>query len=221
MTTQSEFESAITQLTAPLNGQFPRPWMTDLTEPQKATVFIVGKNQARGYSTDQLTHKRHIDALFNRSGESCRKLYEKLTGPLPSPTRKNTNMFRSVLERAGIDRVLETNVVCYSTPMSADLRLPVHGGGIVRGTEIFLALLHFIKPKVIIAHGSGTRDTLNAVLGKPLPVPPSSQSPPQPTAVGGITVFIIPSLAPPQWNQWSRWSGSYLESVAAAAANAL
>ncbi|UVE16874.1 uracil-DNA glycosylase family protein [Pseudomonas sp. LS44] len=221
MTEQDEFEAAISDLTPPLNGQFPRPWMTDLTDPQKANVLIVGKNQAKGYSTENVTHERHINALFNRENESCRRLYDELTGHSPSPTRLNTNMFRSILAQAGIDRVLETNVVCYSTPMSSHLCLPRHSGGTLRGTEIFRTLLHFVKPKVIIAHGSGTRDALSALVGKPLLAPPSSLSPPQSTEVSGIRVFVIPSLAPPQWNKWSRWAEAYLAKVAEAAASAL
>ena len=221
MTKQDELDMAIAQFTVPLNGQFPRPWMTDLTDPLDATVFIVGKNQAKGYSTEFLSQQRHIDALFNRSGETCRGLYDELTGHSPSPTRLNTDMFRSILSRAGIDRVLETNVICYSTPMSNHLRLPAHDGGKARGSEIFRTLLHLVKPKVIIAHGAGTRDTLSALFGKPLPAPPTSIALPQATVIGSFTVFVIPSLAPPKWNQWSRWAGLYLERVAEAAANTL
>jgi hypothetical protein len=42
-------ERAIRPLTSPINGQLPRPWMTDLTDPREALVFIVGKNQRSGY----------------------------------------------------------------------------------------------------------------------------------------------------------------------------
>jgi|TARA_B110000967_G_scaffold171343_1_gene181775 hypothetical protein len=40
---RAEFEETISLLTQPLNGQYPRPWMTNLTNPQEADVFIVGK----------------------------------------------------------------------------------------------------------------------------------------------------------------------------------
>ena len=220
MTTNQLFEAAITQLTKPLNGQFPRPWMTDLTDPLTASLSIVGKNQAKGYGTDKLTHRRHIDALFNRSGESCRRLYEEMTGFSPSPTRVNINRFRVVLSGEGIEEILETNVVCYSTPMSSDLRLPQHKSGTVRGTDIFHALLHFVKPKVLVAHGSGTRDTLGRLLGRPLPAPPTELAEPQSTDIDGIKVFAIPSLAPPRWNHWDGWADAYLAKVAKAAASA-
>lgn len=172
MTTfQGDFEGAISKLTEPVNGQYPRPWMTDLTDPRSADVFVVGKNQRNGYETSRLTHQRHLAALFNRNGESCRGVYDEITALRPSPTRVNTDRFRKALAVEGISRVLETNVVCYSTPMSNDLRLPQHKGGSIRGSDIFRALLHFIQPKVLIAHGSGTRDTLTQFLRFPLPTP--------------------------------------------------
>lgn len=79
----SQFEDAIRRLTEPLNGQFPRPWMTELKEPLSANVFIVGKNQAKGYEVGRLTHERHMKALFNRGGESCRRVYDEMTGFSP------------------------------------------------------------------------------------------------------------------------------------------
>jgi hypothetical protein len=223
-TTHQDFETAITLLTRECNGQYPRPWITDLTDPLTASVFIVGKNQAKGYPTDNLTHKRHLDALFNRAGESCRELYDEITGSRPSPTRRNIDHLREILRREGVDRILETNVVCYSTPMSSDLRLPAHGGGTARGTEIFRTLLHFAKPKVpkvLIAHGVETGKDLGRLLGASLPAPPSELGEPKSTNVDGVTVFVIPSLAPPQWYQWYGWSDAYLINVAKAAAKLL
>lgn len=220
-TLQGSFEAAISKLTGPVNGQYPRPWMTDLTDPLSADVFLVGKNQRNGYGISSLTHERHIAALFNRNGESCRGVYDEMTALRPSPTRVNTDRFRKALAVEGISRVLETNVVCYSTPMSSDLRLPQHKGGSIRGIEIFCALLHFIQPTVLIAHGSGTRDTLTQLLGSPLPAPPASMSDAQHVMVGALKVFVIPSLAPPQWNQWKNWAEPYLIKVAKAVASAL
>jgi len=177
-------------------------------------------SKRKGYSTANLSHQRHMDALFNRAGESCRGLYEEMAGS-PSPTRINTDQFRAMLSRQGVIGVLETNVVCYSTPMSNDLRLPEHKGGTSRGTEIFRELLRFVQPKVLIAHGAGTRDLLSNLLGVALPVPPKTLANPQATFVGGLTVFVIPSLAPPMWNQWSKWAVPYLTNVAKSAASAL
>lgn len=195
--------------------------MTELAEPISANVFVVGKNQAKGNESERLSHQRHVDALFNRNGESCRRVYDEMTGHRPFPARLNTDRFRKILASEGITRVLETNVVCYSTPMSSDLRLSEHRGGTVRGTEIFRTLLHFVKPKVLVAHGAGTRETLGTLLGTLLPAPPVGDGDPQPAMVQGMKIFIIPSLAPPQWSQWHRWAESFLAKVAKVAASAL
>ena len=47
-TIQEQFQAAIARLTEPLNGQYPRPWMTELADPLSANVLIVGKNEAKG-----------------------------------------------------------------------------------------------------------------------------------------------------------------------------
>ena len=216
--TADEFEAEISTLTRPYNGQYPRPWMTDLSDPRAASVFIVGKNQATEYPENRLTHQRHIDALFNRNGESCRLLYDEITGGDSSATRKNTDVFRKMLEEEGVTEVLETNLVCYSTPMSADLRLPRHSGGTEQGTRIFRLLLDCIRPKVLIAHGSGTTKQLSQVLEAELPLPPASYVDPQPIAAGDKKVFILRSLALPEWNKWLTWSERYLRAVARATA---
>jgi hypothetical protein len=215
-----QFEATIRALTSPINGQYPRPWMSNLTDPLTATVLVVGKNQRNGYPESRISHQRHLDALFNRRGETCRGLYDELIGS-SSPTRQNTDHFRSILTNAGIDRVLETNVICYSTPMSADLHLSEHAGGSERGTDIFRTLLHFIRPRAVIAHGAGTRATLSKVFGVPLPSTPDAPSEPKVTTVGEISVIVIPSLAPPEWNKWVSWSDQHLDAVAKVAALAL
>ena len=125
----NRFEEKIRELTMPINGQLPRPWMTTMTNPREAGVFIVGRNQRKGYPSRDISHQRHLDALFNRKGESCRGLYDSVTNDRPSPTRKNTDRLVCRLNRRNIHDILETNVICYSTPMSADLRKSAHDGG--------------------------------------------------------------------------------------------
>lgn len=208
------FESVIDELTKPLNGQYPRPWMTDLSAPLSAKVLIVGRNQAKGYDVSRLSHTRHMDALFNRNGESCRKLYNEMTGDSPSPTRRNIDRLRKLLEQEGVHDVLETNVICYSTPMSSDLNKQLHVGGEARGTEIFRTILRFIRPSVIISHGSGTIKDLGKVLGYELPTPEGRPGAPISTLVDEVTVFSIPSLAPPEWNKWASGAAAHLEAVA-------
>jgi len=147
--------------------------MTNLADPLSAQVFIVGRNQARTYDASALTHERHLDALFNRNGQSCRALYDELAAP--SPTRRNIDLLRGLLEKAGVDRVLETNVICYSSPMSADLCSLKHAGGRATGKAVFKLLLDFVRSSVLIAHGASTASDLAAVFNLPLP-PPATQT---------------------------------------------
>ena len=141
------FEDRIRELTWPINRQLPRPWMTDMSNPLKADMFIVGMNQAKLYRVEEVSHERHVDALFNRNGESCRGVYDEVTGGRPSPTRRNIDGLAARLRRQGIYNILETDVVCYSTPMSGDLRDRAHVGGATKGEEIFRYLLDVIAPR--------------------------------------------------------------------------
>lgn len=226
-----EFEDVIRKLTRPIKGQYPRPWMTGMKDPARARVFIVGRNQATGFPEDAINrHDGYLDALFNRNGRSARALYDQIRTAEdrgPSPTRKNLDSLTSALRGVGVTEVLETNVVCYSTPMSADLSRPEHDGGRRQGTEIFASLLDMVRPPVLIAHGSGTHRHLGRLLGVALPDSPES-------AEAGVTaarvhahlagrpfdttVFVIPSLAPPAFNRWASWAPVYLRAMASAVA---
>lgn len=219
-TDQTEFELAVSLLTQPLNGQLPRPWMTDLSDPSSAKVFIVGRNQAKSYNAARLTHQRHMDALFNRNDESCRGLYAELVGS-SSQTRQNTDRLRDLLLQAGVDSVIETNVICYSTPMSADLAMPGHSGGRGRGTEIFRALIEAVQPPVLIVHGAGAIKDLSRVLSHDLPLPCKEPGKPVSARVGNTTVFVVRSLAPTEWWQWHGWAWSHLKLVAEEVADLL
>lgn len=211
----STFEDEIRAMTRPLNEQYPRPWMTDLTDPTQAQVFIVGKNQAKGYPVTVVgSHERHLDALFNRNGETCRQMYGVVTGGKASPTRRNIDGLTRRLARRGVVAVLETNVVCYSTPMSADLATDAHVGGRERGQEIFRALLRHIRPQVLISHGADTAKQLEKLLNIPLPLAPKAPSEPRRTRGGTMSIYVLPSLAPPAYNSWSRWAPAFLDRLA-------
>jgi hypothetical protein len=122
----------------------------------------------------------------------------------------------AALRARGVDAVLETNVICYSTPMSAALGAPEHGGGREHGTALFRTLLEAVRPEVIVAHGSGTAKDLGRVLGVRLPKPPTAADQPVPEALAdGATILVIPSLAPPAWNRWASWAPRYFDRVAA------
>ena len=89
----------------------------------------MGKNQAKTFSeADVGSHDRFIDALFNRRGQSCRGLYDKVTEGKSSPTRGKIDALTRCLESQGVREILETNVIGYSTPMSSDLDKAEHHG---------------------------------------------------------------------------------------------
>ena len=209
-----KFEERIRELTKPINGQLPRPWMTDMKNPLEADVFIVGKNQSREYPAADIPHQRHLDALFNRNGESCRGLYNETTRGKPSPTRRNIDDFVARLNQQGIHNILETNVICYSTPMSAVLRTQAHTGGARKGEDIFRYLLAEIAPTVLIVHGAGVVKHISSILRiSGLKVPGSAD---EICDVQMEQHLVIPirSLAPPETPKWASWRGDYLDQVA-------
>ena len=210
----NKFEETIRDLTRPVNGQLPRPWMTAMRNPLDADVFIIGINQRNKYSAGEISHERHIDALFNRDGESCRGLYDEVTGGRPSPTRRNIDGLVARLKRRDIYNILETDVVCYSTPMSAGLRDPAHSGGAENGEEIFRYLLETIAPKVLVVHGAGTTKRICRILKINGLKVPDTASGVRSVQTGRHLVIPIPSLAPPGFNKWASWSDGYLEMVA-------
>jgi len=220
-----ELEAGIWKLTQPLNGQYPRPWMTKLRDPANADVFVVGKNPSRNYPTDRIgAQSRHVDALFNRNRLTCRGLYDEIAGVKgPSPTRKNIDRLVEQLNAAGVEGIVETNAICYSTPTSTDLFEPIHRGGSQRGGEIFDFLLAMIRPRVLIVHGKSTFDRFKLVLpGKHWPAAPTR--PDDKVAKGrpgrsdyNPLVYPIPSLAPPGFyqNKWNTWCDEYFQRLAA------
>jgi hypothetical protein len=216
----SKLEATIREFTNPVGDQYPRPWMTTLQDPCEAEVFIVGMNQAKTFSVAEIgEHDEYMDALFNRNGQTCRGLYDRITQGIPSPTRSNIDDLNRRLRDHGVSAILETNVICYGTRMSADLARPEHHAGRQRGAELFSFLVSEIEPCVLIVHGAGAAKKLAAALGLPnLPAEPTGpdQFAIQRSSNNGTTraVFVIPSLAPPRWNTWQRWALSYLDRLA-------
>ena len=209
-----KFEEKIRELTEPINGQLPRPWMTGMKNPTEADVFIIGMNQSREYSAKDVTHRRHLDALFNKNGESCRGLYDERTKGKSSRTRPNIDRLVAHLNRQNIHNILETNVICYSTPMSAELRAQDHAGGAAKGEKIFRYLLEEIAPAVVIVHGVGTLKSISNILGiDRLTVPRSTH---EMCDIQTEHHLIIPirSLGLPEFNKWSSWLEGYLDKVA-------
>ena len=227
------FEAIIRELTKPIHCQLPRPWMTEMKDPAQADVFIVGMNPRTAYP-DTIKHHRFVNALFNRNGEGCRALHDEVTGGKPSPTRRNIDGLTARLNERGIRNVIETDVVCFATPLSKDLRKADIADGVERGRKIFRFLLCKIAPRVIIVHGArATRRFARAVkeVGNCTAADCTLQEFARVVDVKGLRVpgspdeicdvrtdrhliIPIPSLAPPAWNRWAAWAPGYLDQVA-------
>ena len=177
-------------------------------------MFIVGRNQRNPYSEIGILHQRHLDALFNRNGESCRGLYDEVTKGKPSPTRRKIDDLAARLNQRNIHNILETDVVCYSTPISADLRKLANAGGARKGEEIFRYLLAEIAPTVLIVHGAGSVKHISRILKMDRLEVPRSTDEIFDVQTEQHLVIPVPSLAPPAFNRWSSWSDGYLDKVA-------
>lgn len=201
-----KFEQRIRELTEEINCQYPRPWMTDVSNPSRAKVFIVGYNPATAYRSDLVDYERFIDSLFNRNGEGCRKFYTEITKQ--TPTRDNIEMFTDKLNKVGVYSILETNVVCYGGHSE-------HKGSVARGKEIFRTLVREIRPKAIILHGVGVCEEFRCSFNLPsLPNPPKTKEKIVQKEMDSETqVFVIPSLAPPESDKWGNWRCEYLDKV--------
>lgn len=216
---RTELETRIRALTTEINGQFPRPWMTTATDPSACDIVIVGRNQRNAYPADQVgSHDHFINTLFNRGDEGCRELYDRIT-PAPSPTRVNIDKLTQTLRRHTEAEILETNVICYSTPMSADLFKEEHVGGRKTGREIFLTIWEIVRPKILIAHGAGTIKDLRRLFSVDLPDAPVSRSSAITCKLGPAVFVSMPSLAPPGYNKWCNWAEEYFEEVSLYAKN--
>jgi hypothetical protein len=214
----SDFREFVAGLTAPIGNQYPRPWTTLAAEPERARVFIVGANQATAFERNLCTHDEFVDSLFDRG--LAARLYARARGGGTSPpslARRNIQMLAELLDSHGVP-ALETNVVCYATPMSSDLRRPEHRAGAERGAEVFRALLERVRPDALLVHGEGVRKQLSRSLGTTLPEPArAAADEPAKKRVAGdwdLDVYVIQSLAPPAWNRWSGWAPEHLARLA-------
>lgn len=214
-------EEVIAPLVSPINGQRPRPWFTHFSDPGRARVFVVGMNQASPYLVEAVSHDEHLDALFNRGGLTCEGLYQRLG--FEGKSRAFIDRFCTALGVRGIDDVLQTNVVCYATPKSANaLSRPEHRDGRARGKELFRTVVAHVKPRIIVVHGQKSSRELKKALGVEFEDPPSNQGPAtsrvhatrvlldnQPTQI-----IAIPTLAKPGVNAWKSWQSLYFDTVA-------
>ena len=171
-------------------------------------------SRAAGSWAKEIPHQRHLDALFNRNGESCHGLYDETTGGKPSRTRRNIDGLVARLNRHDIHNILETNVICYSTAMSADLSTQAHAGGAGKEEEIFRCLLSEIAPIVLVVHGVRSVERISTILKINRLKAPRSADEIHDVQTEQHLIIPIPSLAPPGFNKWSSWSDGYLDKVA-------
>ena len=118
------------------------------------------------------------------------------------------------MNELNIHNVLETNVICYSTPMSADLMTQAHIGGARKWEEIFRYLLTEIAPTVLIVHGVGSVNRISTILKVNRLKVPRSNDEICDVQTERHLVIPTPSLAPPEFNNWLTWREEYLGKVA-------
>ena len=144
-----------------------------------------------------------------------------MTKGKPSQTRKNTDRVVACLNRQGVYKVLETDVICYSTRKSEDLKEKAHAGGAKRGEEIFRYLLDQIRPPVLIVHGVAAGQKLSTILKIDKLTVPRSVDEVCDVQTEHHLVIPIRSLSPQVFNKWSPWSGEFMDRVAVRILNKL
>lgn len=203
----TELEERLRPLLAPIalnGGEYLRPWMTTNTQPQTCKVWLIGANPAKTFPASLVgPFDDYIDALFNRNGKSIRELYDEITGGRASPTRRNLDRATAELAIHGIHEVLETNLNCYPTRMSADLNDPTRHEGRDRGEQILSMMLETIQPQVIWLHGSGAQKGFCRRYLKTLPRREKHGSWSMHESDGRLFV-LTQSFAPPAFNSWAR-----------------
>ena len=225
--TSKSFEKKISELTQLINGQYPRPWMTDLKRPENAKALVVGMNPATAYTKKHVkSHSQFMDVHFNRNGHDCRSFYATVRAEddrPSSPSRINIETLTKKLVENEISEILETNIYCYSTPKFRDLNKKEHPGGKEKGLEIFEVILAGIRPKIIILHGAKVRKEFVKIFDRTIPTFPMVGTIPKKTTelfkskvrfeTHTSTVFVIPSLSAPGSDHWKSWADDYLVSV--------
>ena len=196
---------------------------------------LVGRNPGITIAeADAGSHQEFLDAMFNCAGPG--RCYELIRNSRDwqarrASTRPNLDLLHDHLKREGVTNVLETNVICYATPMSKDLRRDEHKGGTSKGREIFSVVLDVIRPKALVVFGKGATKDLGKALSAPgrkvklLPPVHDPEFKLRPesakTAWGEVNVLAIPSLAPPAWNKWSRQADAAFPVIARTVAEIL
>ncbi len=221
------FERAIWKYIQPVDGkngmQLPRPWFTKFDNPLVARIFVVGANQKNGFDPNSIDIHRHFDGLFNRNGETCNGIYREATGGKESLTRKRIQAYiTGKLEERDITDVLETNVVCRSSPQFSDL----DKGEKEIGSEVFRYLLNTVRPRILIIFGKGARQRFaesitlvpaerGGIDTRLRKIVPNKNSVPTSVSLNdNLEVFCVPGLVMAGWNEWSGWIDAYTDKLA-------
>lgn len=202
-------------------------------DPASATVFVVGYNPAKEFSEKAcsekgISHKKYVAALFNDDKNAHRELFYQLH-PKQSPTREATQELVRVIghERPLLQAVIETNVICFSTPKARDIKKPENAIGRTRGLELFKVLVRTIKPRVMIIHGAKAKKELDEALHlNPIVPQAPTKLPTLPifndyeTNYGKLRIFPIQTLSPRAssvWWEWKSWRVDYYKLIAKSA----
>ncbi|MBV1918743.1 MAG: hypothetical protein KUG65_11890 [Sphingomonadaceae bacterium] len=200
-----ELERKIRPLLSPVSGGYLRPWMTSSMHPERCKVWVVGANPATTFPISRIESlESYIDALFNRNGRSIRALFDEIKGGKPGPANRNLSKVKEALESLGIHDVLQTNINCYPTRMSADLSAPSNGEGRARGAALFKTLLETVKPEVIWLHGAGTLKKFHKLYEPRLPRRLTDGEIFRTQEIEGRLYVLTACLAPPAFNLWHR-----------------
>lgn len=182
-------EDRIRALTKKRNGAYPRPWMTDI-DPEQADVLIVGASSAETFHVAAIgSHDQFIDALWNRNGLTCRRMYDAATTK-PSRTRPNLDRLSGMLAEHKLTS-LQTNVACASG--RSDAKVPKKERA--HGTELFKAVMMHVPWKAMILYGVRVSKRFGIALDLNMPSVPPPDSAPVSVQFHGRPVYISPTLA--------------------------
>ncbi len=213
-------ETAIRELTFASEGQYPRPFTTQIQDLESIDGLLLGFNQARPCPADSMSHQKFLDWHMGRCGTS-RELYSKLNAT-PSRTRQNIERFVRTLNRP----ILESDVYCFSSPKASQLS----SQGKIRGAALSQAVIAAFAPRYMIVFGKKAQECFlkevrakNALLSQEswyekghlqIQKLKLNRQALNPHFEGDFetALIFIPTLSPPGWNHWMRESeATFLE----------
>jgi hypothetical protein len=148
---RQKLEDAVCSMIQPAGDQYPRPWMTMMSNPEEANIFTIGKHPSTKYLSRDIDKKEHFNSLFNNPPMSCHDVYHRIRPKGNTPTRQKLEIIKKKLNSKSLEMIIDTNVsiinydsIINRTEQSAAKSL---------GEEGFLDIVKIICPKVLIAYG--------------------------------------------------------------------